>query len=256
MTRHLLVIGAQRCGTTYLQTLLEAHPQIATARPARPEPKVFCSDDLAARGADWYRSVYFAHATNEHVLLSEKSTSYLDDPLAPERVRRTIGDVEICVMLRDPVLRAVSNWRFSTDNRFETRPLERALRENLAAPTPWDPASTSVSPFAYVERGRYVECLEPWLAAFPATVHVWFFEELVSDGRAAWAAYAELGVDAQPISGRHGERINASQVAAAPLHPGLTGDLRAYFSDSDRALSRLLRRALPWHVEKGTTVDG
>ena len=29
MTRHLLVIGAQRCGTTYLHDLLAAHPDIA-----------------------------------------------------------------------------------------------------------------------------------------------------------------------------------------------------------------------------------
>ena len=26
MTRHVLVIGAQRCGTTYLHELLAAHP--------------------------------------------------------------------------------------------------------------------------------------------------------------------------------------------------------------------------------------
>ena len=47
VTRHLLVIGAQRCGTTYLHDLLDAHPEIAMARPARPEPKVFLADELA-----------------------------------------------------------------------------------------------------------------------------------------------------------------------------------------------------------------
>ena len=82
MIRHLLVIGAQRCGTTYLHTVLDSHEQITMARPANPEPKVFCSDELTRRGAEWYRETYFAHAGGE-LLLGEKSTSYLEDPNAP-----------------------------------------------------------------------------------------------------------------------------------------------------------------------------
>ena len=34
--RHLLVIGAQRCGTTYLHTMLDSHEQVTMARPAQP----------------------------------------------------------------------------------------------------------------------------------------------------------------------------------------------------------------------------
>ncbi len=83
VTRHLLVVGGQRCGTTYLHGLLDEHPEIAMARPARPEPKVFLSDELSGRGLEWYRSTYFAHATDEKVL-GEKSTSYLEDPLAAD----------------------------------------------------------------------------------------------------------------------------------------------------------------------------
>ena len=82
MIRHLLVIGAQRCGTTYLHTMLDSHEQITMARPANPEPKVFCSDEATARGAEWYRETYFAHAGDE-LLLGEKSTSYLEDPERP-----------------------------------------------------------------------------------------------------------------------------------------------------------------------------
>lgn len=248
MTRHLLVIGAQRSGTTYLHSLLEAHPQIAMARPARPEPKIFCSDELADRGADWYRSTYFAHVTDER-LLGEKSTSYLEDPLASSRVLRTLGAVEIGVMLRDPLQRAVSNWRFSTDNGLETRPLARALRENLAAPTPWDPGATSVSPFAYVERGRYAGRLGPWLEAFPESTHVWFFDELVGDARAAGKLYAELCVDPHPISAHDRQEVNESREAAPALPSDLVAALRAYFADADRALCRMLGRALPWQTD-------
>ena len=160
MIRHLLVVGAQRCGTTYLHTLLDGHPQLTMARPANPEPKVFVSEELTRRGAEWYRETYFAHAEDE-VLLGDKSTSYLEDPEAPIRAAGMLGEVHVIAILRDPVRRAISNWRFSTDNGLETRSLETALTENLAGPRPWDPERTSVSPFAYLERGRYLDYLVP-----------------------------------------------------------------------------------------------
>ncbi len=79
------VIGAQRCGTTYLHDLLAAHPQIAMARPARPEPKVFLLRRARRPGVGSGTSdTYFAHATDE-TLLGEKSTSYLEYPEAADR---------------------------------------------------------------------------------------------------------------------------------------------------------------------------
>ena len=89
VTRHLLLIGAQRCGTTYLGAVLDAHPEITMARPARPEPKVFC-DEARPRGATGTATTYFAHAGDER-LLGDKSTSYLEDPEAPARAPEVLG---------------------------------------------------------------------------------------------------------------------------------------------------------------------
>src|SRR5699024_11258811 len=43
--RPLVVIGGQRCGTTYLYTVLVADPQIVTARATRPDATVFLPDE-------------------------------------------------------------------------------------------------------------------------------------------------------------------------------------------------------------------
>src|SRR5680860_943931 len=147
MTSHFLVVGAQRCGTTYLHDLLAAHPDIAMARPARPEPKVFLRGEPV--DADAYRAEYFGHADDAH-LLGEKSTSYLEVPGVPERVADALGAPRIVAQLRDPVARAVSNWRFSRDHGAEDRPLADALRADLAGPREWDRSVSSVSPYAYV----------------------------------------------------------------------------------------------------------
>lgn len=243
MTRHLLLIGAQRCGTTYLQSLLDAHPDITMARPSRPEPKVFCDAEAVARGARWYRETYFRHAGPD-CLLGDKSTSYLEDAAAPARAAAVLGEAHIVVVLRDPVQRAVSNWRFSTQHGLESRPLETALRENLRHSTPWDPDRTSVSPFAYLERGRYLDYLAPWMATFPDTTHVLFLRELLEDETAMESLWKALGVQSGPKRPR--EAVNASEGEPRALNDELWGTLESYFEASNHALSAHLGRALPW----------
>ncbi|MPZ61058.1 MAG: hypothetical protein GEU93_07135 [Propionibacteriales bacterium] len=249
MSRHLLIIGAQRCGTTGLRALLEAHPEITMARPSRPEPKIFMSEELAGRGLDWYRKTYFEHATTE-ALLGEKSTSYLESGEAAGRAAATLGSAEIVVQLRDPVARAVSNWRFSTAHGLENRPLATALEENLQGPRAWDPALTSVSPYAYLERGRYIDYLEPWLAGFPGRAHVRFLEELVDGWSPVQDLYEALGVDPKFQPPGEVERVNASEGPEPELDAGLVRRLREYFAPSDRRLRGRLNRELPWPAEE------
>ncbi|MEP6527993.1 MAG: sulfotransferase domain-containing protein [Nocardioidaceae bacterium] len=245
MIRHLLVIGAQRCATTYLHSLLDAHPDITMARPARPEPKFFLAPESEARGLEWYRGAYFSHATSQS-LLGEKSTSYLEDAQAARRAASVLGWAEIVVLLRDPVARAVSNWRFSTANGLEDRPLAQALTENLDRARDWDAHLTSVSPYAYVERGRYVDYLESWWARFPETVHVRFMEDLIS-GRAAVAElYHALDVDPGFRPAGLGQPVHAAQGPAPELEPALVARLRDYFSGSDERLRSRLGQELPW----------
>src|SRR5262249_54337728 len=102
VSRHFLVIGAQRCGTTWLAAQLEAQAGIAMAQPVRPEPKVFLRDLGPDEDLAWYERTWFAHATPDQVL-GEKSTSYLDRPDAIPRVRAMLGGVPLVVQLRDPV---------------------------------------------------------------------------------------------------------------------------------------------------------
>ncbi|MET0997982.1 MAG: sulfotransferase [Marmoricola sp.] len=245
MIRHLLVIGAQRCGTTYLSSLLDEHPEITMARPSRPEPKVFCSAEASGRGAGWYRETYFRHADTER-LLGDKSTSYLECDGAASRAAAVLGEAHVVAVLRDPVERAVSNWRFSTQHGLETRPLEAALRDNLAGPAPWDPGMSSVSPFAYLERGRYMDHLPAWTAAFPKTTHVVFLRELIEDDAVLECLWERLDVDPGAAPRRSRDVVNENDGDPPALSSELSGTLRSYFEASDRALSAHVGRPLPW----------
>ena len=254
MSRHLLVIGAQRCGTTYLHDVLAAHPRIAMARPDWPEPKVFLSEELAGRGLEWYHQAYFAHATDES-LLGEKSTSYLEYAEVAERAASILGDPMVLVQLRDPVQRAISHWAFSSDAGLETRPLVDVLTANLEGPLPWDPELTSVSPFAYLERGRYVDYLEPWRSRFGDDLTVLLLEDFVTDPHRVRDLYAALGVDNGFVPATLGHPVNASCQATPELDEGLHARLRGYFRESDRALTDLLGRPLPWRSQHPVQED-
>lgn len=250
-TRHLLIVGAQRSGTTWVHDLLAGHPDIAMARPARPEPKVFLSAEDSARGREWYVSTFFAHADGERVL-GEKSTSYLEYAEAADRAAAMLGDPLVLAVLRDPVRRARSHWAFSTDHGYEDRPLAEVLERNLEGPLPWEPGRTSVSPYAYLERGRYTDYLQPWLDRFGDDVVVAFTEELTTDAAARDRLLERLGVDpalAVPPEGA----VNRSSHPAPELDDALLARLRGYFQDSDRALSALVGRPLPWPTaDRGT----
>ena len=243
--RHLLVAGAQRCGTTYLSRALDAHPDITMARPSPPEPKVFCDAALSARGIDWYHRTWFAHARDEQ-LLGDKSTSYLEDPEAPARAAGMLGAPAVVVLLRDPVRRAVSHWRFSTTNGFETRSLEDALLADLREDQAWDPARSSVSPVAYLRRGRYAEQLRPWLTTFADTTHVLLLEELLADHEVLRTLVADLGLDPDRTPVPDDDPVNASPGEVPVPDTGLATTLAGYFEESNTELARLLGRPLPW----------
>lgn len=248
--RHLLVIGAQRCGTTWLQKALAGHPEIAMARPSAPEPKVFLTDERSALGREWYERTYFAHATDERIR-GEKSTSYLEDVRCADRAVAVLGDPLVIVQLRDPVKRAVSHWGFSSDNGFESRPLDVALKANLEGPLGWDGTRASVSPHAYLERGRYVEYMRPWLERFGDEMRVLFFEEMVGEIDRIGEVYHWLGVSADFRPVGLGAQVNSVRTVTPPLSDELGERLRAYYDDSNRALEELLGRSLPWSSALG-----
>jgi hypothetical protein len=216
------------------------------ARPARPEPKVFLSAEVVEHGVEWYRAGYFAHAAGES-LLGEKSTSYLEVPEAADRAAAVLGEVPIIVQLRDPVLRAISNWRFSSENGMDSRTLTRALEDNLVGSMGWDRDRTSVSPYAYLERGRYIAYLRPWMAVFPSTVHVRFLDDAMLRTGSVRDLYGVLGVDPDAAV-PHPPQLRRSSGPTPTLTPDLLSRLRAYFRPADERLRDLLDRDLPWPV--------
>ena len=142
---HLFIIGAQRSGTTSLFLQLDAHPSVTMAKPVKPEPKFFLDNDALEPGWQDRYQQFFPHPEGKAVL-GEKSTTYIERSDAGERIAIAFPEAKIVALVRDPIERAVSNYRFSVANGYERRPIDAALDpQNLV---PESPADVSTSPYA------------------------------------------------------------------------------------------------------------
>lgn len=236
--RHVVVAGAQRSGTSYLARELDRHPAVAFAKPFRPEPKFFLRDTSSCATCEDYRRIFGGDAAMATVL-GEKSTSYMDRPEAPARIARLLPDARLVFVLRDPVERAISNYWFSVESRVETASMDDAFRTEAERRDRFDPARFSTSPFAYLERGRYVEHLTRFEEHFPRDrMTLVLFEDLVADPASAvgWLL-TELGLEPSLASAADHRPLNSAPRRGARPSSELRRFLARRFDEPNRRLA-------------------
>ncbi|MCH2147574.1 MAG: sulfotransferase [Phycisphaerales bacterium] len=180
-TNYFFIIGAQRSGTTWLYNSLDKHPDICLAKPVVPEPKHFLNADCVSDGLEGYNEKYF-DATQKRTLFGEKSTSYIESKFAAKAIASVIPTAKIIAILREPISRAISNFRFSTDNGLESRDINDAFLNEKQTVARFENPDISVCPFAYLQRGRYAEYLKEFLNYFPKQqLKVVLYEDLITN---------------------------------------------------------------------------
>ena len=103
-----IIIGARKAGTAAVASMLNLHPQI---RRVPGETHFF--NKYYERGLDWYRSQMPIATGSINVI--EKTPNYFTDPKARYRIRDSLPDVHLILVIRNPVQRAVSDWLHSRD---------------------------------------------------------------------------------------------------------------------------------------------
>lgn len=146
---NFFIIGGQRCGTTSLRVYLSLHPDVYMP----PGETSFFSHEYA-RGIKWYQSLF-----HDRPVLGEKSADYLSHPETPERISKLVPGARFIVLLRNPVDRAWSHYRWAVTMGREHEPFTDALRFQLAR---GDSLHSG-----YLQRGCYVDQLKRWLNFFP-----------------------------------------------------------------------------------------
>ena len=129
---NLIVIGAERCGTTSLHRYLGAHPEIFMAKSK--ELDFFVTELSWRKGRGWYEKQF----RNGSRVRGESSPSYTAYPVhegVAERMAALVPDAKLVYLVRDPIERTLSGYHHQRALALENRPLADALSDVEREPT-------------------------------------------------------------------------------------------------------------------------
>jgi len=244
-----IIAGAPRCATTWLAELAERHPDIAMARPMKPEPKFFLIDDLFARGPDHYSRTWFTDLPDV-ARLGEKSTNYLESPAAARRIHDTIPDVKLIFMLRNPVDRAYSNYLWTRKNGLETKSFSEAIDLEAERERNLPESLRFAKPFSYFSRGLYADLLLPYFYRFPVEqIKILRYEDVAATPQTVATAFHDyLKIAPRPEdAGSLGPVNSAVEASSPPLPAAIKTVLAERYIEPNHRLAKLIGHDL-WPI--------
>ena len=164
---NLLILGAQKCGTSSFHDYLKR--ESCTASSIVKEIHYF-DYHYRAKSVDWYRA-HFPYIQNK----ARATLEYLADKRGPERVHKVLESPRFIVLLRNPVERAYSHYRMRVRNGWEDRSFSKAVQDQIAnyhalgfSPENvdegyWEPIWHD---FDYVGKSLYERQIRHWLKTF------------------------------------------------------------------------------------------
>ena len=268
-TPDFLVVGAQKCGTSWLYQTLGQHPEIFTTTPKGLY--FFNSAEGYAKGWDWYLKHF--EGAGDKVSAGEFTPNYfwttapegaIDGLTIPQLTHRHLPEVRLIITLRDPVDRAVSAYyhHIKAQRVRQTQRLTEVRDQH-----------------GILSMGFYDTHLSAWLDAYPREkMLILVYEDEIQANRTETLRQVHrfLGVDegfktrfssyrynarASQLSMRLGPRAPrlarlADRVLPGaiknharfqiPVHDYELAALREIYAPHNARLSEMLGRSLPW----------
>lgn len=253
----VLLVGAQKAGTTTLFNGLVASPGVASPVFKEGFGWSFWPLENGERPANF--SMPIRRPRRQRNLYLEASTSLLADDLAPARVAARVPDARLIVLLREPAARLRSHYMHNVARGLECNALTQAVEDDLdriartrdTAFYHREPYRTRFAhEYGYVRNGLYGRALANWLDHYSGeSLAVVFLAELSADQVAVTARVCEwLGVP--PSKAAQSSRVfNAGRETGDGVD--VPARALAAFDDDRQALGSAITRAdlvigTPW----------
>lgn len=153
---NLVIPGAAKSGTSSLHEYLGAHPLISMS--SNKEPHHFCRNDRYGRGASTHNSLFEGKPDVRY--FGESSTGYLPWQKAAERIAQDLENPKAILVLRHPVARCFSHYRWRYRLGLEKRTFLKALKNDGYGYNPEKP--TEFGYMAYLEFSQYSRQCPIW----------------------------------------------------------------------------------------------
>ncbi len=238
----LMIVGAQKSGTSSLLRYLAQHPDIHTH--AQPEMTFFLQDREYTRGYEWAFAKYFVgeHTDSEIAgkQLIAKNVMVMHSPEVMRRIYEHNTDIHVVVLLREPVARAYSAYWWARRRGWENiKTYEEALAaEDTRVNEDW----FKWRQCAYQYNGVYYPHVKNLITQFGLNrVHCILTDDLKEDAAAVSRHlfhHIDVSTDFTPVIG---ERHNQ---AALPRSEGFNF-LFTQFLASHNPLRKAIRKLIP-----------
>jgi len=156
--------GAQKSGTTALDSYLRQHPGICL--PSRKEIHYFDNDYNFRYPKPNYKKYHsFFDFQAKHIIAGEVTPSYMYRHNAIRRIWEYNPNMKVVILLRNPIERAYSHWNMNRSRGFEDQPFLEAIR--LEEERRYKALPNQNKRFSYIDRGFYTEQIRNVYEYFP-----------------------------------------------------------------------------------------
>lgn len=210
---NLIIVGAQKSGTTSIHNLLSR--QNFSFTPRIKELHFFDRERITRKSLDRYLNKF----DTTYALKFETTPSYLHHPKAAQRIKKYLGsETKIIIVLRHPVDRAISHYWHEVKLGWESADLKDALiKESVRIKR----GKKHWAHYSYCSRGFYTSFIDNYYLHFPSeNIKVLSFDDIKKDpGKVLSSVIDFLGVDSEYTIGEEligGER-NSAQIPKSKI---------------------------------------
>ncbi|MGA8146934.1 MAG: sulfotransferase [Gallionellaceae bacterium] len=256
----VLLVGASKCGTSSMANHLSSHPDCMA--PFYKEIRYFDSSSIPANRLDEYRAHFPTRIrrrlkewlSGRNAWTADFSPTYYDHPHAPKRVLEVLGpDVKLIMLVRNPVDRAYSQYRFQRGIGNEpVEDFEKALaleRQRLAGEEARQQVdagyfSRRINHFGYLTRSLYLPYIKNWHQHFhPTQLHVVRLEDFIKSPQPVFDEICDfIGVPHHTIS----QNVHNASRMEEHMSPHTRAKLVEFFQRHNREMGEYLGRDFNW----------
>jgi len=175
---NLFIAGVQKAGTTSLFASLARHPAVFGPENTKDFP-FFAEEKLFRKGIDSYARLFQNNGGRKYIMTGSVHLVFFAS--AMHRFKECCPDARVLIMVRNPIARAVSAYRFAVQRGLERRDFDDAIRQELSCPDIDKMYASTLDRFQkfYVARGEYGAQLNVVYKLFsPGQVFIGVFEDM------------------------------------------------------------------------------
>lgn len=259
----LVIIGAQKAGTSWLAGRLDELPYTQKSKPKethffryRWKDKFDAWSDKRVR--EIYLRKFWAMPRNE--VLFEASPGYLPNYETARRMARINPESRLVVVLREPVARAYSMYNMrlrngkttASFNEFYSPHLQYAQQKatNLGDGEEFYKSLGQKMPESVLTYGLYYYQLRNWFSVFPREqIHILLTNSLRNENEMR-KLLAFLQFEPDDVSHMQLNAISKKRHIGQPINDSDREELQTFFEPYNQKLYRLLKvDSLPWQAD-------